>query len=109
MSVKKQDSITIKNEVWTEERIRNLLKRNNIAVLKGLERIYSFQTVEEKYDKSSKTNNKKGFNKCHVKIMSDYYVFYKSNGYLTKKQMETARNIMLHYTGQLFRYMKGTI
>lgn len=109
MSFKKHDAIIINNKLWTKELVKALLERNDKAVIKGMERIMSFQTYEEKRDKFAAEKNGKGFSKYHTRIMTNLYNFYKEKGFLTKKQMETARNVMLKYSGQLFEYMKGTL
>ena len=98
--------VILKGKEWTKESVKDLLKRNDEAVERGILRIYSFQTDEEKYVGMTKTINGKGFSKFDVEILSSYAEQIKSGRHLTQKQMYVARPKICKYAGQLLEYMR---
>ena len=92
---------------WTKESIKDLLKRSDKAVERGILRIYSFQTDEEKYVGMTKTVNGKGFNKFDVEILTSYAEQIKEGRHLTLKQMYVARPKICKYAGQLLEYIRS--
>lgn len=86
---------------WKKNEILEMLKTNDIAVVRGLVRIYERQTEDEKRVFHTKHDNKKGFNGADAPFLSKLAGFYIKNGYLTEKQIVIARKRMLKYAGQL--------
>ena len=97
----------IKNgKEWTKDSVRELLLTNDKAVNRAVMLIYSFQTADEKIDKNTNTHNGQGYSKFHANIMSSFAQRLQNGQSLSIKQMETARKIIVKYTGQIFNYMR---
>ena len=103
---KKSEQVTINGKTWDKETLKDLLKRDDRAVCRAILRIYSFQTEEEKYYESTKSENGVGFNRFDAEVLSSFAEQLKKGRNLTEKQMYVARPKMLKYVGQLLRYMK---
>lgn len=103
---KSKKEVILNGKVWTKESVKDLLKRNDEAVERGILRIYSFQTDEEKYTGATKTVNGKGFSKFDVEILSSFAQQIKQGKHLTEKQMYKARPKICKYAGQLLEYMR---
>lgn len=104
---KSKKVVTINGREWTKESVKDLLRRNDEAVERGILRIYSFQTDEEKYVGMTKTVNGKGFSKFDVEILSSYALQIRRGKHLTEKQMYKARPKIQKYAGQLLEYMRS--
>lgn len=104
---KSKEQVVINGKTWDKEAIRDLLRRNDKAVERGILRIYSFQTDEEKYVGMTKTVNGKGFSKFDVEILSSYALQIRRGKHLTEKQMYKARPKICKYAGQLLKYMQA--
>lgn len=96
-------SVFIRGVEWNSNRILELLERNDSAVIRGMLRIYQYQTEEEKIRDVTISENGVGFSSYHGKIMSSLSEFYINQGFLTEKQIAVARKIMKHYAAQLLR------
>lgn len=103
---KSKKEVILNGKVWTKESVRDLLRRNDEAVERGILRIYSFQTDEEKYTGATKTVNGKGFSKFDVEILSSFAQQIRQGRHLTEKQMYKARPKICKYAGQLLEYMR---
>lgn len=103
---KSKKEVVLNGKVWTKESVKDLLKRNDEAVERGILRIYSFQTDEEKYTGATKTVNGKGFSKFDVEILSSFALQIRRGKHLTEKQMYKARPKICKYAGQLLEYMR---
>ena len=103
---KSKKEVVLNGKVWTKESVKDLLRRNDKAVERGILRIYSFQTDEEKYVGMTKTVNGKGFNKFDVEILSSFALQIRRGKHLTEKQMYKARPKICKYAGQLLEYMR---
>lgn len=106
---KKSEQVIINGKAWDKESVKNLLKRDDRAVCRAILRIYSFQTDEEKYYETTKTENGMGFNRFDAEILSSYAEQLKKGRELTEKQMYVARPKIMKYTGQLLKYMKSKV
>lgn len=104
-----KETVTIKGEEWTLGKVKELILNKDKALIRAMQRIQSFQTVEELANEETKESNRKGFNTVHAPIIAGMLKFLKEKGYLSPKQKQLARKIMVHYAGQLFKYMKGTV
>lgn len=103
---KSKKEVILNGKVWTKESVKDLLKRSDKAVERGILRIYSFQTDEEKYTGATKTVNGKGFSKFDVEILSSFALQIRRGKHLTEKQMYKARPKICKYAGQLLEYMR---
>lgn len=103
---KSKKEVVLNGKVWTKESVKDLLRRNDKAVERGILRIYSFQTDEEKYVGMTKTVNGKGFSKFDVEILSSFALQIRRGKHLTEKQMYKARPKICKYAGQLLEYMR---
>lgn len=103
---KSKKEVVLNGKVWTKESVKDLLKRSDEAVERGILRIYSFQTDEEKYTGATKTVNGKGFSKFDVEILSSFAQQIRQGRHLTEKQMYKARPKICKYAGQLLEYMR---
>ena len=103
---KSKKEVVLNGKVWTKESVKDLLKRNDEAVERGILRIYSFQTDEEKCTGATKTVNGKGFSKFDVEILSSFARQIRQGKHLTEKQMYKARPKICKYAGQLLEYMR---
>jgi len=99
--------MAMKKSNWTVEDVKELLKTNDKAVIRGLLRIYALQTEEEKNAERTLVYNGVGFNGVDAGFMSSLAQFYQKKGFLSKKQMMYARKKMLKYAGQLVKIIEG--
>ena len=103
---KKSEQVIVNGVAWDEDKIKDLIDRNDKAVCRAILRIYSFQTDEEKYMGVTKTVNGKGFNKVDVEMLSSFAIQLRRGQDLTYKQMYIARIKIKKYAKQLLSYMK---
>ena len=103
---KSKKEVILNGKVWTKESVKDLLRRNDKAVERGILRIFSFQTDEEQYVGMTKTVNGKGFSKFDVEILSSFALQIRRGKHLTEKQMYKARPKICKYAGQLLEYMR---
>lgn len=103
---KSKKEVVLNGKVWTKESVKDLLRRNDEAVERGILRIYSFQTDEEQYIGATKVVNGKGFNKFDVEILTSFALQIRRGKHLTEKQMYKARPKICKYAGQLLEYMR---
>ena len=103
---KSKKEVIINGKVWTKESVKDLLRRSDKAVERGILRIFSFQTDEEQYVGATKVVNGKGFSKFDVEILSSFALQIRRGKHLTEKQMYKARPKICKYAGQLLEYMR---
>ncbi len=96
----------VKNQYSIED-IEHLLFASDTALIKGLMRIYSHQTLFEQHDKDVKQNNGRGFRVCDARILTSMAQFYESYKYLTPKQLAIVKRKMPKYVRQLTNYANG--
>jgi len=104
--IRKNEAI-VNGVVWTVDSIRELLLKNDAAVIKGMLRIFEYQTLTEQANETTIENNMVGFSGAHAEIMSSFAKNYQKFGFLSIKQMVVARKIMLRYSRQLIRIIRG--
>lgn len=104
---KKIKSVEVNGVVWTKESLRELIRTNDNAVIRGMLRIYEFQTHDEQMAERTEYHNSVGFSGVDAEIMSSFVKWYESHKYLSPKQMEIARKKMVKYAGQLLLIMAG--
>lgn len=90
-------------EIWTKEKIINLLKTNNRAVEKAILFLFSQQEKDEQETKSTIHHNGKGFSAAHDRHGSYLatWLLKDERNRLTGKHLNAARRISLRYVGQL--------
>ena len=103
---KSKKEVILNGKVWTKESVKDLLKRSDKAVERGILRIFSFQTDEEQYVGATKVVNGKGFSKFDVEILTSFALQLRQGKHLTEKQMYKARPKIQKYAGQLLEYMR---
>ncbi len=95
---------------WTKDEIRELLAKGDAksdeAVRRGLLRIYERQTADEQQEGSTKYNNNVGYNAADSRIMTELAVCLIRYKKLFPNQIQTARRILLKYSGQLLKVAK---
>lgn len=104
--MKKLDMVIVKDRAWTKTSLRELLERNDKAVIKALKLLYSFQTIEEQSNEKTIEANGKGFNSVDSEILSSFADRLIQGKGLSKNQLAIARKRILKYSGQIFEYMK---
>lgn len=88
-------------KVWTKEEIRELLNRNNVAVIKGLVRIYEFQTDDERTYDNTIEDNGVGFSGVDGEILTSIANQFLKWGSVSEKQFAIVKKKMVKYAGQL--------
>ena len=53
--------------IWTRDEINDLLNRNDIAVMRGIVRLFEMQTADEKVSADANNLNNRGFNAADAK------------------------------------------
>ncbi len=94
------------NKQW-EKYIKDLLKNDDKALLRAIVIIYNNQTEEEKRKRLSISENKIGFSKIDVEVMSKIANKIKGGNLLTEGELEMSRNKMTKYWKQLMVYSKN--
>lgn len=108
MKVAKEKPYTIVNGTkWSVEIIKEQMKTNDLALVKSMLRIFSFQTEDEKMHEETHASNGKGFNALDAEILSSFCKQYESKHFLTFKQMEIIRKKMPKYASQIFAHIKS--
>jgi len=96
-------------KAWNKEKIQEILKASDKAVLKGLLRIYTLQTADEQAMEATTQHNSVGFSGYDGNFMTSLAKSLIKYGRLTPKQMVHARKKMLRYAGQLAKIANGEI
>ena len=55
---KKNKQVKVNGKLWNKEKLKDLLMRNDKAVMRALLLLYSFQTDEEQYSSMTSIKNK---------------------------------------------------
>ena len=103
MSKNKQIKI-IPEHVWTKDEIRNMLIMSDKAVIRGLMRLYSFQTDVEKVTLAGSLVNGKGFDRVDTYALTKLARKYESNNSLSAREIIYCRSKILKYAQQLADY-----
>lgn len=94
---------------WTKEEIKEMLQRNDKAVLRALVVIFSLQTDAERSSEETVEHNGVGFNGADAEICSSLAKQIIRRGTLSQKQMEIARKKIMKYARQLTLVSNGEI
>lgn len=86
--------------------LKELIKTNDRAVIRGVIQIYNRQTFDEQVEQESNVVNGIGFNKNDAPFMSTVAIAFISGKEVDKKTFEIARNKLTHYWRQLMQISK---
>lgn len=86
--------------------LKELIKHNDRAVIRGVIQIYNRQTFDEQVEQESNVVNGIGFNKNDAPFMSTVAIAFISGKEVDKKTFEIARNKLAHYWRQLMQISK---
>ena len=103
---KKTKQVEVNGKLWDKEKLKDLLMRNDKAVIRALLLLYSFQTYEEKHYGHTGTKNNVGFNRLDANILSSFAEQLNKGYRLSEKQIAIARPKLQKYVGQILNYMK---
>ena len=87
--------------MWNQDKIRDLLLRNDKAVERAILAIYHRQTLDEQSTSETKHNNGVGFTGAHARLGTYYAKWLISGKHLSGIHLDKARRMVLHYTKQL--------
>lgn len=76
--------------------------------IKGMLRVYTFQTASEQNMLQTQEANNVGFTAFDAEILSSFAQQYKTKKFLSPKQMTILHKLMPKYAGQLYNCAKGT-
>jgi hypothetical protein len=96
-------------KVWTEEKIKHLLMTSDIAVDRAIMRLYSHQTHEEQSSGETRARNGIGFSGAHSKSGAYFAKWCLSGRRLSGNHLNKAREIAIHYVGQLTKVANGKL
>ena len=91
----------MKNHIWSQPEILNLLNTNNEFVKRSLIKLYDRQVSIEQVQKQSKFTNGVGFNKPDGYKLTSFAQFYLRNGYLSDKQIYVVRKRIVKYSAHI--------
>ena len=96
-------------KVWTKEEVIDLINKSDMAVYRGIKRLTTFQTPDERTTGKVTDLNGKGFNKFDAPFMTSLANLIEGGAKLSQRQMEAARRILKKYAGQLVRFANGEL
>ena len=88
--------------------LKEKLATNTKWAVKGMLRIYEFQTQDEKEIGTTVQHNNVGYSGAHAEIMSSFSVQVIKGRSLSPKQIQIVHRIMPKYARQLMRIADGT-
>ncbi len=94
-------------KIWTKEEIQELLKENDVAVIRGLLNLFALQTEDERISDETNHRNGVGFNGRDAEFLGSLARQAILRGKLTEKQLPYARKRILKYAGQLVKVANG--
>ena len=94
---------------WTKDEIKNLLSSNDVAVIKGLIRIYELQTSDEQLMEGTIDNNGVGFSGFDGDFMTSVAKWFLKHGFVSEGQFVHVKKKMMRYAGQLAKLANGEI
>lgn len=94
---------------WKKEEVRDLLKRNDEAVRRGIVAVYRLQTESEKVAGVTQEDNGVGFNGLDAPFLTSLAQQILRGKTLSQRQMTAGRKAVLKYAGQLARIANGRV
>ena len=98
---------TTKKTKWTVDEIKNTLKTNDRAVVRGVYRIFQLQTSMEQSSETTHNDNGVGFSAYDAKFLTSLAKQVRDRGTLTDNQILFARPKIIKYAKQLTRIANG--
>ena len=92
---------------YTKEFIKSKLATDARWAIRGMIRIYEFQTAHEQASEHTEENNAVGFNGTDAEILTSFVKFYQKFNRLSDNQMKWVFKKMPKYAGQLCRIIEG--
>ncbi len=96
-------------KTWSTKEIKDLLKKSDKAVMRGISAIHSLQTNQEQINRGTVEHNGVGFNSYDAEFLSSLAEFYKDKDFLSPRQIELGRKGILKYSAQLCRIANGEL
>lgn len=84
--------------------LKEQLSNRPARAILALQRLYEFQTEDEKSDSKTKHHNLRGFDSVDCKIMTSLAKQLNENGSLSEKQMQILFSRIPKYAGQLIEH-----
>lgn len=89
------------------EKIRELLRTNDRAVMRAIWVLYERQTSTEILCRQTLDDNGVGFNAFDAEFLTSLAEQAEARGFFTPKQMAAGRKAVMKYAGQLVRIANG--
>ena len=97
---------TIKSvQVGDKEKIKTLLLTNEVALRRGILRIFERQTQDEQRSHNTHYHNGIGFSASDAKFLSDMAALVRNNRAMSEGQLIVSRRKMVKYANQLLNIM----
>lgn len=96
-------------KVWKKKEIKDLLNRNDVAVITGLIRIFELQTESEQIHNMTHDANGVGFSGVDGEILTSIANQYLEWGSISEKQFEIVKKKMGKYAKQLAKIANGEL
>lgn len=93
---------------WDKEQIRTAIQTRDSVVERAIVAIYRLQTADEQNSSETKHRNGVGFSGAHASLGTYYARWILSGRHLSGSHLIKARNLALHYVGQLEAVAKAT-
>ena len=100
-------SVVVNGVEWDVKKLKTLLATNDQAVVRGMKRIFEYQTEVEQRAECTEDRNGVGFSGVDGEILASFCKQHDKFGCLSEKQMLLARKKMQKYAGQLLKIMAG--
>lgn len=97
------------NKVWTVKEIKEKLLEDDHWVARAVLALYDRQEADEQEMEYTSKKNFVGFNAFDAKFLSSLAKQYKKKGFLTRKQIDTARKHITKYAKQLTAIANGNL
>ena len=105
-----QQALNLTDETkYSKESIKELLHRNQKAVIRGILAIYDRQTRDEQLIHTTIDHNGVGFSGCDAEILSSFAKQIQEGRELSTKQFTLAKKRILKYAGQLAKIANGEL
>lgn len=103
---KKTKIIRVRGKEWTKEAVKSLLQSNPMASIRGMIRIFEYQTQDEVNSNETKWANGVGFNGSDSFLLTIFAKQWIDRKRLSEKQLAIVQRKMPKYAGQLFKIME---
>ena len=105
----KKETLVLKTKgdkrIWTVFNVRHLLETNDVELLKLMDKLFQYQTDDEKQARRTKWQNAVGFNQPDADFLTGMAKKYEEGGHskdvFTDRQLYAIRKRMLKYAQQI--------